>query len=85
MSGKPLIEADVRLRHEASQSRLAATTYAGGDKKPSGILFPNQDLFLAQKIEVGRTAGTRIDDGGQVAGKIVRITLIRQRKNKRNL
>ena len=26
-----------------------------------------EDLFLAQKIEVGVTAGTRIDDGGKVA------------------
>ena len=30
-----------------------------------------EDLFLAQKIEVGVTAGMRIDDGGEVSGNIV--------------
>ena len=47
------------------------TTHAGGEEKPSRILFRSLDLFLAQKIEVGVTAGARIDDGGKVAGKIV--------------
>ena len=60
MSGKPLIEADVRPRREASQSWPVAV----GEKKPSRILFPNQDLFLAQEIKVGVTAGACIDDGG---------------------
>ena len=40
--------------------------------------FPGyeQDLFLAQKIKVGVTAGTRIDDGGKVPGNIVGVTTI---------
>jgi hypothetical protein len=46
----------------------------GSDEKPSRILFPNQDLFLAQKIEVSVSAWTRIDDGGKVPGKIVGVT-----------
>src|SRR5580658_2992851 len=70
MFGGPLLEADVRLRPEASQSRLAAL----GERKPSRIPCRDQDLFLAQKIEVGVTAGTRIDDGGKVPGKIVGVT-----------
>ena len=45
-----------------------------GEKKPSRILFRKQDLFLTQKIEVGVTAGTHIDDGGEVPGKIVGVT-----------
>jgi hypothetical protein len=68
-----LIEANVRLRAEASQSRLFARR-SPDDKKLSGILFRDQDLFLAQKIEVGVTAGTRIDDGGKVPRKIVGVT-----------
>jgi hypothetical protein len=36
--------------------------------------FRDCDLFLAQKIEVGVTAGSRIDDGGKVLGKIVGVT-----------
>ena len=48
--------------------------YLAGHEKPSIILFRNLDLFLAQKIEVGVTAGTRIDDGGKVPGKIVGVT-----------
>ena len=43
-------------------------------RKRSRIPFRDQDLFLAQKIEVGVTAGTRIDDGGKVPGKIVGVT-----------
>lgn len=70
MPGKPLIEADVRLRQETSQSRLVTR----GNKKPSRILFPDQDLFLTQEIEVGATAGSRIHDGGKVPGKIVAVT-----------
>src|SRR5580692_7875364 len=81
MSGKPLFEADVRLRPEASQSRLVAL----GEKKPSRILFRDQDLFLAQKIEVLVTAGTRIDDGGKVLGKIVGVTGVHQGKSKGDL
>ena len=40
--------------------------------------FPGyeQDLFLAQKIKVGVTAGTRIDDGGKVPGNIVGVTIV---------
>jgi hypothetical protein len=36
--------------------------------------FRGKGLFLAQKIDVGVTAGTRIDDGGKVPGKIVGVT-----------
>ena len=61
------------------------TTYACSDEKPSRVLFPDQDLFLAQKIEVGVTAGTHIDDGGKVPGKIVGVTGgVFQGKNKRD-
>ena len=34
-------------------------------------MFRNHDLFLAQKIEVGVTAGLRIDNGGKVSGNTV--------------
>jgi len=45
-----------------------------------------EDLFLAQKIEVGVTAGASIDDGGKVSGEIVGVTtLVIQRKCKGNL
>ena len=45
-----------------------------------------RDSFLAQKIEVGVTAGTRIDDGGKVPGKIVGVTwCVCQRKAKGDL
>jgi hypothetical protein len=33
------------------------------------------DLFLAQKIEVGVAAGTSIDDGGKVAGEIIGVAI----------
>jgi hypothetical protein len=33
----------------------------------SGSAYCCDDLFLAQKIEVGVTAGTLIDEGGKVA------------------
>ena len=49
---------------------------AGGQRETQQILFPNQDLFLAQKIEVGVAAGARIDDGGKVPGKIVGVTVV---------
>jgi hypothetical protein len=81
MFGKPLIEADVRLCQEASQSRLVTS----GDEKPSRIQFSVQDLFLAQKIKVGVTAGPQKDDGGEVPGKIVGVTSgVFQGKNKRD-
>ena len=45
-----------------------------------------RDLFLAQKIEVGVTAGSRINDGRKVPGKVVGITVeIHQRKGKGDL
>jgi hypothetical protein len=47
------------------------TIHASGDEQSSRMLFRNQDLFLAQNIEVGVAAGTRVDDGGKVSGKIV--------------
>src|SRR5580658_628502 len=59
--------------------------HAGGDERPSRIPFPDQDLLLAQKIEVSVTAGTRIDDGGKVPGKIVGIAAITQGKSEGNL
>jgi hypothetical protein len=41
-------------------------------RNPAEFCFPTRIyLFLAQKIEVLMTAGTRIDDGGKVPGKIV--------------
>jgi len=45
-------------------------------------------LFLAQKIEVGVTAGTRKNDGGKVPGEIVGIVIVirrNQRKRERKL
>src|SRR5580700_11944817 len=81
MFEKSVFGRDVRLRAEASQSRLAAL----GEKKHSRILFRDQDLFLAQKIEVLVTAGTRIDDGGKVLGKIVGVTGVHQGKSKGDL
>src|SRR5580704_619212 len=81
MSGEPMLEADVRLRHEASQSWLVTS----GDEQLSRILFRDPDLFLAQNIEVGVTAGTRIDDGGKVSGKIVGVTGVHQGKSKGDL
>jgi len=50
-----------------------------------GILIRDQDLFLAQKIKVGMTAGARIDDGRQVPGKIVGVTVVIQRKSEGDL
>ena len=46
----------------------------GCDEKPSRILFRERNLFLTQKIQVGVTAGARIDDGGKVPRKIVGVT-----------
>src|SRR5580693_1527142 len=77
MFEKSVFGRDVRLRAEASQSRLAAL----GEKKHSRILFRDQDLFLAQEIEVLVTAGTRVDDGGKVLGKIVGVTTVRHWKS----
>jgi hypothetical protein len=63
-----------------------ASRYAGDDEKSSGILIRDQDLFLAQKIEVGLAAGTRVDDGGKVPGKIVGVTVgVLQGESKRDL
>jgi hypothetical protein len=58
----------------------------GSDEKPGRILFPDQDLFLAQEIEVLVTAEARIDDGGKVPGEIAGVTAnaIRQRKGEGN-
>jgi hypothetical protein len=42
-------------------------------------------LPLAEKVEVGVTAGTRIYDGREIGGKIVRIALILEWKCKRQL
>jgi hypothetical protein len=50
---------------------------------PCGHL--GSDSFLAQKIEVGVAAGTRIDDCGKVPGLIVGITLVYRRKAKGDL
>jgi hypothetical protein len=36
------------------------------DRLPSPMIGCNHDLFLAQKIEVGVTAGTSIDDCREV-------------------
>lgn len=38
------------------------------------ILSRHPDLFLTQQIEIGVTAGVRIDDGGKVLGKIVDVS-----------
>jgi hypothetical protein len=65
MFGKPAFGTDVRLRPGASQSRLIAL----GEKKHRRVPFRNQDLFLAQNIEVGVTAGTDADDVGEVLEK----------------
>jgi len=45
-----------------------------------------QELFLAQKIEVGVAAGTGIDDGGKITRKIVPVTAaLSQGKNEEGL
>jgi len=53
------------------------------NSQPSSGAF-GQDLFLAQKIEVGVIAVSRIDDGGKVPREIVCAT-VGQRKSKREL
>src|ERR1700758_3248006 len=48
--------------------------------------FDDQELFLAQEIEVGMTAGARIDDGGKVSREIVGVTAdVSKRECKGNL
>ena len=64
------ISQDIRLRYNNKSTWLVGS----GDEKPSGILFHNHDLFLAQQIEVGMAAGTRIDDGGKVPREIVGVS-----------
>jgi hypothetical protein len=54
-------------------------------RNPEEFWVRDQDLFLAQKIEVSVTAGARIDDGGKVLGKIVGVTAVDERKSKENL
>src|ERR1700746_2447726 len=71
--------------HRQVKLRGIARLHAGGDEKSSRILFRDQDLFLAQKIEVLVTAGTRIDDGGKVAGNIVGVTAVSHGKSKGDL
>jgi hypothetical protein len=39
-----------------------------------GFAGYEHDLFLTQNVEVGVIAGTRMDDGGRVLGKIVGVT-----------
>ena len=54
-------------------------------RNPAEFCFPTRDLFLTQKIEVGVAAGTHVDDGGKVPGKIVGVASgVFQRKNKRD-
>jgi hypothetical protein len=60
MFGRTVFGTNVRLRPKASQPVLAAH----GTKNQAEFCFATLDLFLAQKIEVGVTAGSRIDDGG---------------------
>jgi hypothetical protein len=36
----------------------------------------DEDLFLAEKIEVGVTAGAGVDDGGKVPREIVCVTTL---------
>src|SRR5262249_32790110 len=68
---------DVRPRHPASQSQ-------GFTRR--GEVFRNHDLFLAQKIQVGVTAGTHIDDCRKVTGKIICPTVtVKQWKSKGEL
>jgi|BogFormECP03_OM3_1039632.scaffolds.fasta_scaffold04724_2 hypothetical protein len=40
---------------------------------PAGLRLRDQDLLRAEKIEVGVTAGTSVDDGGEIPRKIVGI------------
>lgn len=85
MSGYPT---NRELAHRC-QDRLLVTasfsdTYSAEYERPGAILFRDQDLFLAQKIEVGVTAGARIDNRGKVPGKIIGVTSVRERKNKGN-
>ena len=44
-----------------------------------------RDLFLAETIKVGVTAGASIDDGRKVRGKVVGIALVLEWKCKREL
>jgi hypothetical protein len=69
MFGKRVFGTDVRPRPEASQLPLFAQPLEAATRiQQNSVSRPG---FLAQKIEVGVTAGTRIDDGGKVSGKIV--------------
>ena len=54
------------------------------DSQPSAEHWLQDDLFLAQKIQVGVTAGPRIDDGREVPREIVCDT-VGQTKRKREL
>ena len=75
-----------RARHILGMSAAADRNGQRRFKKSDRILLLDQALFLTQKIEVGVTAGTRIDDGGKVAGKIVGVTAcVIQGKGKGNL
>jgi hypothetical protein len=62
--------------------------------RPTGVYTNDQTfrhserhLFLAQKVEVCVAAGSRIDDGGEVLGEIVGVTisLVLQWENEGNL
>jgi hypothetical protein len=49
-----------------------------GDKKPGRILFRDQDLVLAQKIEFSVTTGPRINDGRKIPEKIMSANFVHQ-------
>jgi hypothetical protein len=72
--------------HRLAKHSLANTSaFAGQRREIKQDSVRDQDLFLAQKIEVSVTAGARIHDGGKVLGKIVGVTAVDERKSKGNL
>src|SRR5580704_4486362 len=65
-------------QHLSSRRSVRAMT-----RKPRRVLVRDQDLFWAQKIEGGMTAGARIDDGREVGRKVVGITAVLEWECKR--
>jgi hypothetical protein len=72
-------------RQEILIGRFGGIALYGVGVQLTHVEFEAGKSFLAQKIKVGVTAGTRIDDGGKVPGKIICVTTVSQRKGKWDL